>query len=239
MGFYRIYNQDEEDLPPTSVCLLSAFFLFFCSHLVFSSQILQNFFNHRKTFALPFLSSLTILLATLPMLKAYAISSLFQIKRWGFYLFNAFIVLLLGLALTVLVTLIFDYFSPIDFQQQKAVTYLITSLDDKINFTLALFSILFFAPLIEEILFRRLLYSFLKARMSFLKSLFLSSFLFSFLHLSWEQGFNNIPLFCSIFILGLYLAFIYEKTKSVLTSILVHLAFNAISVYRIIESVKN
>lgn len=75
------------------------------------------------------------------------------------------------------------------------------------------------APLSEEVLFRGCLYRFLKAKMSVGAAMILSAFLFALLH-------PNLPGFVPLFILGVVLAYAYEKTGSIKVPILIHGIFN-------------
>lgn len=79
-------------------------------------------------------------------------------------------------------------------------------------------------PIIEEIFFRGFLYSAVKKRFGMILGLLLSSFLFSALH-------ANIAGFLPIMILGILMAFLYEVTGSLVTSISVHILHNSIIVY--------
>lgn len=98
-------------------------------------------------------------------------------------------------------------------------------LDEKSPFLL--FFLLFFgtvmAPCIEEIIFRGFLQSALKKSFGGRYAIIISAFLFAFVHMD---------LFASlqIFILGLLLGFLYEKTKTLAASIFVHILHNSLTV---------
>ena len=78
-------------------------------------------------------------------------------------------------------------------------------------------------PIIEEIFFRGFLYSAVKKRFGVIAGVLLSGALFSILH-------ANITGFLSIMILGVLMAFLYEATGSLVTSISVHILHNSIIV---------
>jgi uncharacterized protein len=78
-------------------------------------------------------------------------------------------------------------------------------------------------PVIEEIFFRGFLYSAVKKRFGILIGVLLSAALFSALH-------ANIVGFLPIMILGVLMAFLYEATGSLVTSISVHILHNSIIV---------
>jgi membrane protease YdiL (CAAX protease family) len=77
----------------------------------------------------------------------------------------------------------------------------------------------FLAPFCEESLFRGFLYSFLRRHMNIPLSIFISASLFALLHV--DAG-GMLPLFC----LGSIFAFLFERTKSILPSIIAHGLWN-------------
>lgn len=79
----------------------------------------------------------------------------------------------------------------------------------------------FIGPIIEEIFFRGFIYSAFKKNWGTNAALFLSSLLFAVVHL---DLFSFIPLM----IIGWLLAYLFEKTKSLLPAIFLHAAYNLI-----------
>ncbi|OIO37674.1 MAG: hypothetical protein AUJ75_03770 [Candidatus Omnitrophica bacterium CG1_02_49_10] len=77
----------------------------------------------------------------------------------------------------------------------------------------------FIGPVLEEVFFRGFFYNALKNRFGILCSALISASLFSVLH-------ANIVAFFSIFLLGMLLAYLYEKTGSLVSSITVHVMHN-------------
>ena len=77
------------------------------------------------------------------------------------------------------------------------------------------------APFSEEIFFRGFLYSAFKKKWGVNTGLFLSSFLFALVHL---EPYSFIP----IMIIGWLLAYLFEKTKSLMTPIFLHAVYNLI-----------
>ena len=75
------------------------------------------------------------------------------------------------------------------------------------------------APVVEELLFRGFLQSAVKTTFGKLKAILISGFLFALVHL-------NAHVFLQIFILGLLLAYIFEKTGSLIAPITVHICHN-------------
>lgn len=92
-----------------------------------------------------------------------------------------------------------------------------------LKLVLALITASIAAPIIEELLFRGVLYGWLRTRWSAVGGVILSAAIFS--------GAHAIPLIlASIFIVGMTLAIVYEKTKSTLATMMLHSAFNTIGV---------
>ena len=87
---------------------------------------------------------------------------------------------------------------------------------------LAFFAI-FLAPVAEEILFRGILYSALKQIGYPRFALWGSAVAFAAIHL-------NAPIFLPLLVLGLALAWLYERTNNLLATITAHSLFNAINV---------
>jgi len=77
------------------------------------------------------------------------------------------------------------------------------------------------APLVEEILFRGILYPLLKHRGYPRLAFWGTSFLFAAIHV-------HLASFIPLFLFGLILIWIYERTDTLLAPILTHSTFNAI-----------
>ncbi|MCH9812267.1 CPBP family intramembrane metalloprotease, partial [bacterium] len=146
----------------------------------------------------------------------------------------------LFLALFPLLTLMFFfdgillYFQANPPAQQEAVRFLIESLSSFPTLILAIFAIVIVAPIVEEYLFRGIIQTYLRQKIGAKNAILLSSFLFSCIHFSWSQGMQNIFILISLFLLGLYLGFIYEKNRSIIANITLHVTFNLISTIVII-----
>jgi len=94
-------------------------------------------------------------------------------------------------------------------------------LNRSVSNTVLLIVVSFIGPIIEEIFFRGFLYSAFKKNWGILPALFLSSILFSLVHL---EVYSFVPLF----IIGWLLAYIFEKTKSLFPAIFLHAIYNLI-----------
>lgn len=80
-----------------------------------------------------------------------------------------------------------------------------------------------FGPLVEEMFFRGFVYPAIKKRLGILAAVLLSAAMFSLLH-------TNIVGFLPIMTLGVLLAYLYETTGSLVSSITVHIIHNSIIV---------
>lgn len=114
--------------------------------------------------------------------------------------------------------------------EQLAVQLLKLTFSSPFHFAITLSSVVFFAPLIEELLFRGCLQSWMRNHIGSRQSILVTALLFAFFHYSPEQGLSNIPIVGSLFTLALFLSFLYEKQRSLLSPILLHSLFNTISV---------
>ena len=77
----------------------------------------------------------------------------------------------------------------------------------------------------EEIVFRGFYLKFFKSKLSFVWSNFITAFIFGSLHIGQiiEQGMIQ---FFMLFIIGLFLGYAYERTKSLWTPIIIHITYN-------------
>lgn len=82
-----------------------------------------------------------------------------------------------------------------------------------------IFSIIIFAPILEEILFRRILFGMLLPRTNFFIAALISSIMFGIIHFE----LTHIILYS---VSGFIFAFIYYKTKRIAASILAHMLLN-------------
>ena len=92
------------------------------------------------------------------------------------------------------------------------------------------FCILLIVPFVEELLFRGYLQNWLKTKMNTWKAILLTSVIFAFFHFAPSQGYGNVELIISLFILSCFLGYIYERQKSLWAPISLHAIFNGVSV---------
>lgn len=118
--------------------------------------------------------------------------------------------------------------------EQVAVRYVRLSAESPYLLTVALISTVLAAPILEELIFRGFIYTYLKSKLGQFKALISSSLIFALFHFSPDQGIQNFTLIFTLFTLALFLAFLYEKKQSLIAPIALHMTFNSISVMRIV-----
>lgn len=84
---------------------------------------------------------------------------------------------------------------------------------------LAIFSIVFFAPILEELIFRRIIFGSLLPKTNFFVAALVSAIAFAVIHFD----FTHILLYA---VSGFIFAFIYHKTKRIMASIISHMLLN-------------
>lgn len=135
------------------------------------------------------------------------------------------VVLMLSQVLSIVVL----YITKSPHIDQVAVTHLKDLMQYPDLFISTILSVAIVVPFIEETIFRGFLQTSLKSFLSRRTSIIITSLIFSLFHFSSDQGFDNIELLSSLFILSCFLGFIYERQKSLLTPYALHMTFNGIS----------
>lgn len=120
--------------------------------------------------------------------------------------------------------------------EQVAVKYLKLTQSYPILFIIMGLLIVFVVPVIEEVLFRGCLQTWLKQYLSRSQAIVTTSIIFALFHFSGAQGIDNIQLLASLFLLSCFLGFLYERQRSLWAPIGLHATFNAISVLMILGS---
>lgn len=126
------------------------------------------------------------------------------------------------------------YFCNVETYEQVAVAFLKQALNDKLALVYTLLSIVLFAPLTEEILFRGILLNFFRKKLGTWPSILISGVAFSLFHFSVGQGLGNISLLTALGFFGIALGIIYTRYSNLIYPILVHGSFNLISSLRIL-----
>ncbi|MGI8555216.1 MAG: CPBP family intramembrane glutamic endopeptidase [Pyrinomonadaceae bacterium] len=138
--------------------------------------------------------------------------------RWGGFKLWHLIVILVGFfGLAYLLTLVFgDQDNELlrILRSSRAVVYAVA------------FMATFTAPLVEEVIYRGVLYSSFQKRFGVSKAVFLATALFALVHV--PQYYPNAATIISICVLSLVLTLIRAKTKNLLPCIVLHTVFNGI-----------
>ena len=150
-----------------------------------------------------------------------------QIAIFSFILAFPFITFV-GELVNTLLYLIFGVFE----YEQLAVYYL--RMSSGFPLFVALFTIVLFAPITEEFLFRGLLFNCLERKLGRTKGLMLSSLCFAGFHFSSSQGLGNISILFSLFVLSIFLGYIYRRERSLVAPIALHMLFNTVGTLRIL-----
>lgn len=91
------------------------------------------------------------------------------------------------------------------------------------KYTIMPFYVIVVGPILEEIVYRKIIYKFLEKKIGFISSSIISSLLFSAGHFSLDR---LLPYF----FIGIILCYIYKKTSSILSTITIHMMLNFIAI---------
>jgi membrane protease YdiL (CAAX protease family) len=147
------------------------------------------------------------------------------------FLIAAPLILLTSNLLEIITNLIFHVK---EMPNQIAIEYIKSAYDNPLDFSIALFIVIILAPLTEEFLFRGVLQTFIKRFCSIKTSIYTTSLAFAFFHFHPAQLYNNIVIIGSLFVFSNFLGFIYERQKSLISSIALHSIFNTVSVFNLL-----
>ena len=114
--------------------------------------------------------------------------------------------------------------------EQSAVLALKNNQGNSTLFYSLIFMVILPIPAIEEILFRGFLQNWIRLKLGIKPAILITALIFAFFHFSPSQGWSNLTIVSSLFFLGCFLGFLFEKTHSLRTSIGLHSTFNAMSV---------
>lgn len=149
----------------------------------------------------------------------------------------AFVLLVISIPMILFISELCEYINYLIFNEAGAEQIVVTnfrnSATEPLKKAVMLFSILIYAPMTEELLFRGFVLNYLKPYIGSVGAIIGSAAVFSVFHFSLAQGIGNLPILVSLFVFALYLGFLYEKRGSLIATILMHFGFNAINVLRI------
>ncbi len=235
-----------KNIPPLNInipkiLLIGSFVLYFFLS-VFASALQAIFIQ--KAELIQFLFSLFLTLAMLALafinLSKKTLKKLFYVpKNFGKLLLYAIAAWLLIFPFIVVLSYFFDFllshfFKIAQLPEQIAVKYLKQTFHSPYKLTLAFIYILFFAPLIEEYLFRGVLLNFLQKYISVFQSIIFSSLIFAFFHFAPNQKAANLTIISCLFLFSLSLGFLYQKYKTLLLPIMLHTIFNLFTILNLL-----
>jgi len=141
----------------------------------------------------------------------------------------------LVIAVSQLIVLVMSLWLHFPHADQVAVRQLKMTVSHPFLFWTTIVAIVFVVPVVEEILFRGFLQTWIKGVLGRTWGILLASCIFASFHYSQSQGWDNIELLCSLFILSCFLGFVYERQNSLWASIGLHVIFNAVSIFMILK----
>jgi len=245
-GFYLMEKREGGEAP-TLFDLLALFFIYLGTAFFLAPYLNQLLFPSTLKVGFSHLFNTSISLALLLLFPYLTKPHLFKkiwkddsIKQFGSIpsdlLFGvltyliAFPVVLFAGELTEFI--VEKLFGPQNYEQ-VAVTYLKAMFGSYQTILIAGITIIVFGPIIEELLFRGFLQTYLKRYMNQRRAIFLASLLFAFFHFSAIQSVGNISIISSLTAFSLFLGWVYEKRASLFSSIGLHMAFNAVTFIRL------
>lgn len=125
--------------------------------------------------------------------------------------------------------LLFYLFHITELPDQIAVYILKMALSDPFALLATLMTIVVLAPITEELLFRGFLQIYLRQYIGPSYAIACTALIFSLFHFSFIQGLSNIPIVISLFTLALFLGWLYEKQRSLIAPIALHILFNGVN----------
>ena len=132
------------------------------------------------------------------------------------------IILILFTLILPIWELILTKFLGIEIEPQEILLEL-NNIDNPLHLSLFIFTSVIIAPVYEELLFRGIVLPKLLNRFSHIKSIIISSMIFSILHF-------HFPALLPLFILSVVLSYLYLITGSLWSSIFLHALFNGVTV---------
>ncbi len=113
---------------------------------------------------------------------------------------------------------------------QVAVRHLKSTFGDIPLQIASMVKVVLIVPIIEEILFRGFIQSWLRSMLTRRTAIFLSALVFTLMHFAWSQGLANVELLAGLFVLSCFLGYLYERQSALWSSIALHCTFNLVSV---------
>ena len=238
------YGKEKPDHLPAFLHLLGAFAIyFFCGYFV-ASFLTKLFFADGYQASIVRVSWVSFITTgmILFLLMLFITGMPQEIKRsmWGRMISGRDVLTslltwvisfpLINCVGQLLVLFVYFVFHTYELPDQIAIRLMKLSFSSPLSFLLNGFSIIVFAPFTEEILFRGIVQNYLRKFFNGAGAIAGASVFFALLHYSSEQHLGNIPLLGSLFAFSCFLGFLYERQRSLWAPILLHAAFNTLSI---------
>lgn len=250
-GFYRLPQVLVESKIKLSSLHVFVFFGIYLANIFFLPQLLTRFFfNEPSSFIeiqllslasfFLFFGAFSLIIDRTTLRNMWKTSSIYPKSCQAMNAFIGACAWVMVFPISTVVALLGDILIYALFKtenyDQAAVLYLKSAMQSPLLLAGVLISILLSCPIVEEILFRGVLQTYLKRYFGRELAILIAAFTFAFFHLVPSQGAGNIPIFLSLFVVGCFLGFIYERQGSLLASISLHMTFNAISTFHFLWS---
>ncbi len=221
----RLYPKDHWGIiSGTTIAIVALFAPWFLLELFFDFILIPlSISNNIK-------NSISTILAYSLSLGAVAISLKIYGKKFkdiGFdkprpdYFFKALMFFGVYFVMSLCLQLIATSFFGMDASQDQNVGYTSPS---GFELILAFISLVGITPITEEVLFRGILFTGYRRRMSFAAAAIASSAIFGLMHGQWNVGLD-------VFAMGVVSCYLLEKTKSIWPSIFLHVIKNSVAFY--------
>jgi uncharacterized protein len=113
-------------------------------------------------------------------------------------------------------------------QPQLPIDWLTSFREQPASLLSALVALVVITPILEELLFRGFLQSALRRYLNRAVALIITAALFAAAHYGARQGIANLPILAGIFVLGIFLGYLFERERTLLAPISLHILFNAV-----------
>ncbi len=256
LGYFKFPYRRDPDMPRLRTRdLVGAFFVFlgtefillpllvliiFFPHLpseketLFKDPILKGWLNAGAMFLV------TLSVITYNFLNRSAFKTVWgegSFKGWRFNLHHVLIGIaswLISYPLVLLVSQVIslsvsELFHPSRLEQM-AVEQVKSTFQSPPLYATTWFLVVFLVPIVEEMLFRGYLQTWIRQSLGTKRAILLSSAVFALFHFSTSQGLGNIELLGALFVLASFLGFIYEREQSLWAPIALHSTFNIVSI---------
>lgn len=126
------------------------------------------------------------------------------------------------LAFSAILTALFSVFPWFNLTENQPLLY--STLISPLNKVFAAIALVVFGPILEEVIYRGLIYGKLRKKHSLITSILIVSILFSFLHGQWNVGVD-------VFALSVVACLMRETTGTIYAGIILHILKNTIAFY--------